>query len=139
MMVPEGDVHILARAMIKNYPADAADRAAFRSNAFFVLGHVETSEKWLLVSEEIKKIRAGQAVEPEGGPGLIDTMAPEEGNSLLPVACRANSHPATRTGSLGDAATEPNIARMTESQIPVLIAMVAWSELMWLLAQRANG
>jgi len=135
MMVPEGDVDILARAMIKNYPADAADRAAFRSNAFFVLGHVETSEKWLLVSEEIKKIRAGQAVEPEGGPRLIDTMAPEENNSL-PLACRANSHP---PGSSGDAATEQNIARMTESHIPVLIAMVAWSELMWLLAQRANG
>ena len=134
MIVPEGDVDILARDMIKNYHADAADRAALRSNAFFVLGHVETSDKWLLVSEEIKKIRAGQPVEPEGGSHPIDTMAPEESNSPLLSVCSGNSHPATRSDSSRDVATEQNIARMTESHIPVLIAMVAWSELIWLLA-----
>lgn len=139
MMVPEGDVDILARAMINNYPTDAADQAAFRSNAFFVLGHVETSEKWLLVSQEIKKIRAGEPAEPEGGPLISDTMAPEESNRLLPSVCRANSHPATMAGSSGDAATAQNTARMTENHIPVLIAVVAWLELIWLLAQRANG
>jgi hypothetical protein len=134
MMVPEGDVDILARAMIENYHADAADRAALRSNAFFVLGHVETSAKWLLVSDEIKKIQAGEPVEPEGGSRLIDTMAPEESDSLLYSDGCANSYPATRSDSSGNAPTEQDTARMSESHIPVLIAMVAWSELIWLLA-----
>ena len=59
MMVPNGDVDTLAQHMIKNFPADAVDRAVLRSNAFFVLGRAETSKKWLLVSEEIKKIQSG--------------------------------------------------------------------------------
>ena len=46
--------------MITTFPADAADRAAMRSNAFFVLGYREQSEKWLRVSEQIKKIQAPQ-------------------------------------------------------------------------------
>jgi hypothetical protein len=58
MFIPDGDVDVLA--MIRPFPADAADRAALRSNAFFVLGRAETSEKWLRVSEEIKKIQSGQ-------------------------------------------------------------------------------
>jgi len=58
MMVPDGEVDALAQHMIEAYPADAADRAALRSNAFFVLGRAETSKKWLQVSEEIKKIQA---------------------------------------------------------------------------------
>lgn len=129
MIVPEGDVDTLARAMIENYHAEAADRAALRSNAFFVLGHVETSATWLLVSDEIKKIQAGEPVEPEGGSRLIDTMAPEERDSLLHSDSCANS-----LDSSGNAPTEQDIARMRESHIPVLIAMVAWSELIWLLA-----
>jgi hypothetical protein len=38
-----------------------------RSNAFFVLGYSEKSDKWLRVSEEIKKIQAdigAQTVRP---------------------------------------------------------------------------
>ncbi len=60
MFIPDGDVDVLARDMIKHFPADAADRAMLRSNAFFVLGRAETGKKWLLVTEEIKKIQAGQ-------------------------------------------------------------------------------
>lgn len=61
MMVPDGDVGVLAQHMIKRFPGDAADRAALRSNAFFVLGRVETSKKWLRISEEIKRIQADRA------------------------------------------------------------------------------
>ena len=62
MFVPDGAVEALARAMIKNFPADAADRAALRSNAFFILGRAETSNKWMQVSEEIERIQAAQPV-----------------------------------------------------------------------------
>lgn len=58
MMVPDGEIDALAQHMIETYPADAADRAALRSNAFFVLGRAETSKKWLQVSEEIRKVQA---------------------------------------------------------------------------------
>jgi hypothetical protein len=60
MMVPDGDVDVLAQHMIKAFPADAADRAAMRSNAFFVLGSREKSEKWLRVREQIKKIQGSR-------------------------------------------------------------------------------
>ena len=68
MFVLDGDVEVLARAMIKNFPADAADRAALRSNAFFVLGRTETSRKWMQVSEEIERIQAGQNECPPSTP-----------------------------------------------------------------------
>jgi hypothetical protein len=58
MMIPEGNVDFLAQHMIKTFSGDAADRAVLRSSAFFVLGRAETSKKWLLVSEEIKKIQS---------------------------------------------------------------------------------
>jgi len=57
MFVPDGDIDDLARHMLKQFPADAADRAQLRSNAFFVLGRTATSKKWLQVTEEIKKIQ----------------------------------------------------------------------------------
>ena len=57
MFIPDGNVDVLAHDMIKKFPADAADRAALRSNAFHVLGYAEKSTKWLQVSEEIKKIQ----------------------------------------------------------------------------------
>ena len=60
MVVPDGDVDALAQHMIKTFSTGAVDRAALRSNAFFVLGRAETSKKWLRVSEEIKKIQSGQ-------------------------------------------------------------------------------
>jgi hypothetical protein len=47
--------------MIKRFPVNATNRAALVSNAFFVLGSAESSNKWLRISEEIKKINAGQA------------------------------------------------------------------------------
>ena len=59
MFVPDSNVDVLARDMIKEFPADAADRATLRSNAFFVLGYAEKSKKWLLVTEEIKNIIQG--------------------------------------------------------------------------------
>jgi hypothetical protein len=58
-MVPDGEVDALAQRMIKTFPADAADRAVLRSNAFFALGQRETSEKWLRVCKQIKMIRDG--------------------------------------------------------------------------------
>jgi hypothetical protein len=58
MMIPDGNVDVLAQHMIKTFPGDAAGRAVLRSSAFFVLGRAETSKKWLLVSEEIKKIQS---------------------------------------------------------------------------------
>ena len=63
MMVPDGNIDALAQHMITAFPADAADRAAMRSNAFFVLGYREKSEKWLRVSEQVKKLQ-GQTQEP---------------------------------------------------------------------------
>jgi hypothetical protein len=60
MVVPDDDIDAIVRHMIKSFPADAVDRAALRSNAFFVLGRAETSKKWLRVSEEIEKILSGQ-------------------------------------------------------------------------------
>jgi hypothetical protein len=57
-MIPDYDVGILAREMIKHFPADAADQAALRSSAFFHLGYAEKSKKWMLVRAEIKKILA---------------------------------------------------------------------------------
>jgi hypothetical protein len=64
MLIIDDDVEVLARAMIRNHPKDAADRAEMRSDAFFVMGYFEESEKWLRVSEEIKKDRP---VSPEAG------------------------------------------------------------------------
>ena len=60
MFLPDGDVEVLARDMLKQFPADAADRAMLRSNAFFVLGRTETSKKWLQITQEIKKIQVDQ-------------------------------------------------------------------------------
>jgi hypothetical protein len=57
-MIPDFDVEILAQEMIKHFSADAADQAALRSSAFFHLGYVEKSKKWLLVRALIKKILA---------------------------------------------------------------------------------
>ena len=129
MMVPEGDVDILARAMIKNFPTDAVDQAALRSNAFFVLGNLETSERWLLVSDEIQKIiQAGQAAGHDGETHLIDTVAPEKSCPTPP--------PPTTQGKRGDAATKGDIRHMSDNCIPILIAMVAWSEVIWLIALR---
>jgi hypothetical protein len=54
MLIPDGPVDVLARDLIKQFPADAADRATLRSNAFFVLGYPERSRKWMLVAEAIK-------------------------------------------------------------------------------------
>jgi hypothetical protein len=58
-MIPDDDVEILAREMIKHFPADAVARAAMRSDALSVLGHAEKGKKWLLVRAEIEKMQAG--------------------------------------------------------------------------------
>ena len=58
LMIPNDDVEVLAQEMIKHFPDDAADQAALRSSAFFHLGYVEKSKKWLLVRAAIKKILA---------------------------------------------------------------------------------
>jgi hypothetical protein len=57
-MIPDFDIESLAQEMIKHFPADAADQAALRSSAFFHLGYIEKSKKWLLVRALIKKILA---------------------------------------------------------------------------------
>lgn len=58
LTIPDDDVEVLAREMIKHFPADAAVRAAVRSEALSVLGHAERSRKWLLVRAEIERILA---------------------------------------------------------------------------------
>jgi hypothetical protein len=55
----DADIDALARAMIRNFPADAAGRAASRSSLFAALGRIETSCKWSRVSEEIERIQTG--------------------------------------------------------------------------------
>ena len=55
-MIPNDDVEVLAKEMIKHFPADAADQAALRSSAFFHMGYTGKSKKWLLIRAEIKKI-----------------------------------------------------------------------------------
>jgi hypothetical protein len=67
-MIPNDDVEVLAREMIKHFPANAADQAALRSSAFLHLGYSEKSKKWLLVSAEIKKILASSR--PQTGQNL---------------------------------------------------------------------
>jgi hypothetical protein len=57
----DADVDVLARAMIRNFPADAAGRAASRASMFAALGRIETSCKWSRVSEEISRIQTGSA------------------------------------------------------------------------------
>jgi hypothetical protein len=61
MVTADGDIDVLAKDMIKEFPADAADRAALRSKAFFILGYVEKSKRWLLVTDTIKKILASRS------------------------------------------------------------------------------
>ena len=55
-MIPNDDVEVLAKEIIKHFPADAADQAALRSSVFFHMGYTGKSKKWLLVQAEIKKI-----------------------------------------------------------------------------------
>jgi len=57
----DADVSVLARAMLRNFPTDAADRAASRSSVFAALGRVETSSKWWQVSEEITRLQTTAA------------------------------------------------------------------------------
>jgi len=59
-VIPNDDVEILAREMVKHFPANAADQAALRSTAFLHMGYHERSKKWLLVHEEIKKMTAAR-------------------------------------------------------------------------------
>jgi hypothetical protein len=61
MFSADADVTALARAMIRNFPSDAADRAATRSSLFAALGRVETSRKWSCISDEIERILTGAA------------------------------------------------------------------------------
>jgi hypothetical protein len=132
MFIPDGDVDDLARDMIKHFPADSADQATVRSNAFFVLGYPEKSKKWLLVAAEIKKIQAGGATRQDDVSGPKDVLPPRK-SSPLDLSRYPISHPAATWG-------EPDVAQgegSTETRIPVLIAMVAWSELLWVLLLRA--
>jgi uncharacterized small protein (DUF1192 family) len=116
MFIPDADIDVLAADMIKYFPADAADRAALRSNALSVLGYAEKSEKWLLVSAEIKRIQAGQIARHDG-----------------------ESHPATVVqGKSNIPLPSPRCPlQINDSHTPILIALVAWSELIWLLLLRA--
>ena len=61
MIVHGREVDALAQHMIRTFAADAAARAVLRSDAFFVLGQRETSEKWLRVSKQIKMIQDDEA------------------------------------------------------------------------------
>jgi hypothetical protein len=61
MSSADADITVLARAMLTNFPSDAAGRAAARSSLFAALGRAETSWKWSCVSEEIERILSGAA------------------------------------------------------------------------------
>jgi hypothetical protein len=70
MIIPDGDIDVLARDMIKHFLGNAADQAALRSNAFFVLGYIDKSKKWLLVTEVASKSGisfVGEAMAPSIG------------------------------------------------------------------------
>ena len=54
--MPMRNVEVLAREMIAQFPADAADQAVLRSSSLFAMGYLEKSKKWLLVRAKIKKI-----------------------------------------------------------------------------------
>jgi hypothetical protein len=125
--------------MIKHFPADAAERAALRSNALFVLGYSEKSKKWLLVTEEIRKIQAGQAALQDSGSHIIDAMAPERNDSTPLPSCWPTSHLPPKWGTPEDMVRIRSMGKGSESRIPILIALVAWSELMWILLLRVNG
>jgi hypothetical protein len=57
-MIPNDDIEVLAQDMIKNFRTDAADQASLRSSAFFHMGYVEKSKRWMLVRAKIKEILA---------------------------------------------------------------------------------
>jgi hypothetical protein len=57
-MIADDNVEVLARGMIAQFPADAADQAVLRASAFFAMGYIEKSKKWLLVRAKIKNILA---------------------------------------------------------------------------------
>src|SRR4029450_10859658 len=126
--------------MIKHFPADAADRAALRSNALLVLGYSNKSKKWLLVTEEIRRIQAGQTALQDGGSSLPVEAMPPEGNDRPPLLSYClTSQPSPRWGWQEDLAPIGSRGKINESRVPILIAMVAWSELMWLILLRVNG
>jgi hypothetical protein len=60
-MIPDDNVEILAQEMVKHFPADAALRASMHSDALSALGYLERSKKWLLVTNEIKKVQDAQS------------------------------------------------------------------------------
>lgn len=80
MTVLDGDVDALAREMIKEFPADAIDRAMLRSSAFFILVYVEKSKKWLRITEEIKKMQAGKDVAAASDGSSCDRRATPKNN-----------------------------------------------------------
>jgi hypothetical protein len=116
MFIPDGTVDVLARDMVKRYAADALDRATLFSNALFVLGQDEKSKKWMLVRAEIEKIQAG----------IIGVLQPRIETK------KANDQPVCSKPSLAGGGQNH-----IESHICILIALVAWSELLWVLLLRA--
>ena len=58
-LIPDDDVEILAREMMRHFPEDGAARAIVHAEAVALagLGHGEKSKKWRLVSEEIERMQ----------------------------------------------------------------------------------
>jgi hypothetical protein len=71
-MIPTDDIEVLAQEMIKNFRADAADQASLRSSAFFHMGYVEKSKRWMLVRAKIKEILDDADPEPRSIPIGVD-------------------------------------------------------------------
>jgi hypothetical protein len=68
-MISNDDIEVLAREMIAQFPADAADQAVLRSSQFSAMGYFEKSKKWLLVRAKIKNILADTGT--DSGPRSI--------------------------------------------------------------------
>ena len=125
MFIPDGGVDVLAHDMVKQYAADAVDRATLFSNALFVLGETERSKKWMLVRAEIEKIQRHTEQPPTEPMKSSDERLSQSPSPLVALSSDVGKE------------REERHQKITEYNVFVLIALIAWSELMWVLLLRA--
>ena len=126
MFIPDGGVDVLAHDMVKQYAADAVDRATLFSNALFVLGETEKSKKWMLVRAEIEKIQRD-----------IEQPPTEPMKSRGERLFQSPSPLVALSSDVGQEREERHQKKIAEYNVFVLIALIAWSELLWVLLLRA--
>jgi len=125
MLIPDGGVGVLAHDMVKQYAADAVDRATLFSNALFVLGQAEESKKWMLVRAEIEKIQRGTEQPPTEPMKSSDERLFQSPSPPVALSCEVGQERKERH------------QKIAEYNVFVLIALIAWSELLWVLLIRA--